>query len=221
MFPSERRQHAGWSNAFPVSASVWLVLLTCAVPEVLFWGAELDLWASPRLRALAIAYGGFWAGLLDDWVANYPAQPALMFLTYGFLHAGPWHFIANMMMLLALGNPVARAVGEARFLIIYGLCLLAGGLGFLAFPDPVAPMVGASGGLFGLAGTLLGWDFAVRRAGGESVLPVVLLIAALVVLNLVYWWTTDGLLAWQTHLGGFAAGWILSGNFPMRPARNP
>jgi membrane associated rhomboid family serine protease len=26
--------------------------------------------------------------------------------------------------------------------------------------------------------------------------------------NVVLWFLLDGLLAWQTHLGGFLAGWI-------------
>jgi len=32
----------------------------------------------------------------------------------------------------------------------------------------------------------------------------------LIVLNLVLWWAMDGLLAWQTHLGGFIIGWVVA-----------
>ena len=29
-------------------------------------------------------------------------------------------------------------------------------------------------------------------------------------LNLLLWWAMDGQLAWETHLGGFLAGWVMA-----------
>ena len=38
--------------------------------------------------------------------------------------------------------------------------------------------------------------------------PVWWTLLGLVILNLLLWIALEGLLAWQTHLGGFAAGWL-------------
>lgn len=198
------------SRSLRLSPVIWAIFLACALPELLLAGADLGLWATPRLRFLAVANFGFWAGLLDNWRPNYAAQPWLMFLTYGFLHAGPVHFAVNMMTLFSLGDPVARALGAPRFAALYLALMVAGGLGFALFPEPDAPMVGASGALFGLAGILLAWDYRHRRSRGRSIAPVAQSLALLVGLNLVLWWAMDGQLAWQTHLGGFLGGWLLA-----------
>ena len=86
----------------------------------------------------------------------------------------------------------------------------AGAVGFLLAPEIDAPMIGASGALFGLAGLLLGWDLQYRRVHKLPFMPVVRSVAYLVGLNVVLWWAMQGQLAWQTHLGGFLAGWLIS-----------
>ena len=39
----------------------------------------------------------------------------------------------------------------------------------------------------------------------------------LVALNAVMWWSLNGQLAWQTHLGGFITGWITAMLIDPRP----
>jgi membrane associated rhomboid family serine protease len=90
---------------------------------------------------------------------------------------------------------------------------VGGALGFALLSRVVAPMVGASGALFGLIGALIAWDYADLRARGASPAPVVKAIAWLTVLNLALWWAMNGHLAWQTHLGGFVAGWLAARHF--------
>jgi membrane associated rhomboid family serine protease len=86
----------------------------------------------------------------------------------------------------------------------------------LMAPD-LRPMVGASGALFGLAGALLSWAYVDRFTFRQGLLPVVQAVALLIVLNLVLWWAMAGQLAWQTHLGGFLAGWIAALLVDPRP----
>lgn len=188
---------------------VWLILVLCLLPELLFLAASGGLVDAPRARAIAYDNFGFWAGLLGNWTPNYAAQPYVMFLTYGFLHAGPVHFLVNMLTLLALGGPVAQVTGPRRFLALYLLFAVAGAVGFALWPDPVLPMVGASGALFGLAGLLLAWDWRYRRRRRLSLVPVLRSLGMLLFLNLVLWVAMGGHLAWQTHLGGFLAGWAM------------
>ena len=192
------------------SWAVWTVFIACLLPEAYFGGAELHLWGSSHSRDLAIDFFGFWAGLWGNWRPNYAAQPYLMFVTYGFLHAGLVHFAVNMLTLFSLGTPIAALIGAWRFLAVYMVLIGAGAVGFLLAPEIDAPMIGASGALFGLAGLLLGWDLQYRRVHKLPFMPVVRSVAYLVGLNVVLWWAMQGQLAWQTHLGGFLAGWLIS-----------
>lgn len=192
-------------SRLPVAVLSLLVLT--ALPELACTAADLGFVGPPRLRTLAYDYGGFWPGLLRDWRPNYTLQPWAMFLTYGFLHAGPLHLGVNLVTLGSIGAVVANRAGSWRFLLIYGAALLGGAVGFGLLASTLHPMVGASGALFGLVGALLAWAWAERAPGRLGAWPVVRAVLLLALLNLVMWWVMDGQLAWQTHLGGFLAGW--------------
>jgi len=204
---SKRRPFWKWVFAHGVLLAI---LLVCVALEALLQGADLGLWGTPRWRGLAYQNGGFWKGLLDNWRPNYPAQPVVMFASYGFLHGGAVHLLVNMITLVSLGRLVIERVGQLRFALIYTLSLLGGAVGFALFSTAVQPMVGASGALFGLAGVLTGWEYTARRLAREGIWPVLRVVGLLTLLNVVMYWAMDGSLAWETHLGGFLAGWAAS-----------
>ena len=197
----------------------WLVIFLIAVCtgiEGLLQLAEfLDL--APRLRATVYENGGFWSGLLRNWQPNYAAQPYTMFLTYGFLHGGLVHMAVNMLTLWSLGREVVDRVGSWGFALLYFGAMIGGGVGHAALATGPAPMVGASGALFGLAGGLLAWAYVDRYTLQETLWPILRAAAILAALNLVLWWAMDGLLAWQAHLGGFVSGWVLALLIDPRP----
>jgi rhomboid protease GluP len=186
------------------------IAVACLLPELILSGADLGLWGSTRWRGTALQYAGFWSGLLGNWQPNYPFQSLAMFATYGFLHAGFSHFLVNMITLFSLGDPVIARIGTARFLWLYLICLIGGAVGFALFSSEIAPMVGASGALFGLAGALLAWEFTARRRNRQRLTPVYRSLLMLAALNLILWWAMKGHLAWETHLGGFLAGWVFA-----------
>jgi len=130
-----------------------------------------------------------------------------MFASYGFLHGGFLHLLVNMITLISFGRLMLERVGQWRFAVIYALSLLGGAAGFAALSNAVQPMVGASGALFGLAGALTGWEYTARRLAHEGIGPVLRVIGLLVGLNIIMYWAMGGNLAWETHLGGFLAGW--------------
>lgn len=185
-----------------------LILANLAVEAVLL-GADHGLWGSTLGRGLAYEYGGFWAGLLHNWQPNYSLQPVAMFFTYSLLHAGISHVAGNMLSLIFLGEPVVARIGSRGFLLLYLLASLGGALCFGLFTRSPAPMIGASGAIFGLAGALTVWDAQDRRARGLRG-RVWLIVLGLIFLNLVFWWSAAGNLAWQTHLGGFLTGAALA-----------
>lgn len=186
---------------------VALIVLCCGI-ELTLEAADFGLIGSPLWRALAYQNGAFWAGLLHNWRPNYAAQPWLMFFTYAFLHGGFGHLAGNMVTLVFLGDIVERRAGRGGLAALYAVSALGGALAFGLMTRSPAPMVGASGALFGLAGAWQYWEWRDRRRAGISRWPVWRTVLALVVLNALLWYLMQGLLAWQTHLGGFVAGWI-------------
>ena len=197
---------------------LWPVGLLAAVlllPELVLTGADLGLWGRTGWRAAAYSYLGFWPGLLHGWQPNYAQQPWAMFLGYGLLHAGPEHLAGNLAALVWLGPLTLTRTGAAGFWTIWGAAWLGGALGFGLLSRQPAPMVGASGALFGLAAALM--VFALRRAPSRRMLGRVLAaVAGLALLNLAIWWLEAGRLAWQTHLGGAIAGALVALALPMR-----
>lgn len=204
---------------FAMPAILWAIFAVCLAVELCLIGSDFGFWGTKRWRSLAYQYGGFWVGLLDNWRPNYPSQPVLMFATYAFLHSGITHFAVNMVTLFALGRIIVDRIGQVRFLALYILATIGGGAGFVLLSDIPRPMVGASGALFGLAGAISAWEYVDRFTAQERLWPVLRMVLWLIFLNLLLWWAMDGQLAWETHLGGFVAGWVFA--FLIDPRSRP
>lgn len=195
---------AAFSLAFP--GVLWGLVIACVLPE-----AVVHLFAYPDLiRGRMIQYFAFWPHLISGhWRPNYPGQAELMFLSYGFLHAGVVHLLFNMLTLLSLGRPLVEELGSLRFLLLYLVAQLGGGLGYALLSGGNQPMVGASGALFGLAGGLLVLRLQIDREDMplfEALRGLLRPALLLIVINVVMYVALNGNLAWETHLGGFLAG---------------
>ncbi len=153
----------------------------------------------------------------------------LSFVTYALLHANFVHLIFNGIWLLAFGTPVARRLGETRFLILFVLCAIAGALAHLAVnPAGDIPVIGASGAISGLMGAAARFIFTQARAAAlgwpQGIATPLSPLTDGRVLSFVAVWTGINLLfgvtgmqvmgeaqliAWEAHLGGFFAGLLL------------
>ncbi|WP_170844483.1 rhomboid family intramembrane serine protease [Aliiruegeria lutimaris] len=169
-----------------------------------------------NLRNLLLGYGAFWPDLLHGSQPVIALQPALMFVTYGFLHGGLLHLVFNMMTLWMLGRIVIGRSGALQFAVIYFLSLLGGGAGYGLLHSGGWPMVGASGALFGLAGTILLWVWRAQPSLAASLAATWKVFAFLLLYNVVMYVALAGGLAWEAHLGGFLAGWIVAWIWPRR-----
>lgn len=192
-----------------------LIALNVGIELVLF-AADLGLVGTKQWRPLVYQNAAFWAGLLHNWRPNYAAQPWTMFVTYAFLHGGIIHLLGNMLTLWLIGRMVITRAGTKGFVLIYLLSAIGGGALFGALTLSARPMVGASGALFGLVGAILYWRWADRRRLRLDQWPVLKTVLILGVLNLLLWLLMGGLLAWETHLGGFAAGWLAAAALAWR-----
>jgi membrane associated rhomboid family serine protease len=187
----------------------------------------------PRIdQAVVMLFGvvparfGFEGGRL---VSAQGAAAAWSLVTYTFLHGGWLHVGVNAVWLLALGSGVARRLGAARFLGFYFLCGALAGLTYVAVqPGSAVPAIGASGAVSGLLGAVIRFIGAGRAAPGHRLLPlgdrrVLILVILWFVVNIAFGRTglaglTGGQpIAWEAHIGGFAAGLILFGLFDRRP----
>jgi rhomboid protease GluP len=200
----------------PVPPAVLALVLACSAVELALQAADHGLIGTSHWRSLCYQYAGFWPGLLFDWQPNYRAQPVVMFFSYGFLHAGLGHLGGNMLTLLLFGHVLQPDLGNRAIGLVLGVSSLGGALVFGLLSQNPAPMVGASGAIFGLIGAWMVLHRAERQARALPPRSLALL-AGFLVLNLVFWWASDGWLAWQAHLGGFLAGAGLT--LYLRPIR--
>jgi membrane associated rhomboid family serine protease len=119
-------------------------------------------------------------------------------VTAGFLHAGLFHLLFNMVALYILGGLLEPALGRLRFGLIYFVSLLAGSFGALLL-SPSSPTVGASGAIFGLMVAAV----IVMRSRGIS--PMESGLGLWIGLNLLITFTVPGI-SIGGHLGGLIGG---------------
>ena len=136
-------------------------------------------------------------------------------LSYQFLHGGLFHLLINCAMIWFAGRQIEEALGKAKFLVLYLVAGIFGGLlqcalswsGFL----PPAGVVGASAGIFGLiaAFAMVYWEreltFLIM-----FVIPVRMkakyLLIALAVIGVLGIISKEGGIAHGAHLGGMIWG---------------
>lgn len=140
------------------------------------------------------------------------AQP-WTFVSYMFVHGGFLHLAFNMLMLFFFGPAVEERMGGRSFLWYYLFCGLGGAtLSFvIALFAPVAPFVGASGAVFGVAlAFALNWPDAPIFVFPLPV-PIkakwLVLGLAAIDLSLAVLPARDGI-AHLAHLGGFLFGFL-------------
>jgi rhomboid protease GluP len=127
-----------------------------------------------------------------------------------FLHFGWWHALLNLLGLLVLGGLLERRWGWRRVLVCYGLAILTSSHAVVALagPDP-AVFVGASGGVMGLLGALLGRLVVGLVRGPSPLLRRQLVgVVAMVALQIAFDATTP-IVSSTAHLVGLATGLVV------------
>ena len=143
-------------------------------------------------------------------------QNFTMFFSYSLLHGNFFHMIVNVAILFALGKQIEEQVGMINFLLIFVSTAVIGAVVYqiLASENP-APMVGASGGVFGFFGFLKGRELFFRLKNNLTILPFLNLVFGLVLLHIVLILLHPSIIpfeiGWHGHLGGFVFGVLLAG----------
>ncbi len=75
-------------------------------------------------------------------------------VTSGFLHAGVLHLAGNLLFMLIFGWRVNELIGNVKMIFVYPLLMIASAATHhvMASGEPLAPYLGASGAIMGLAG---------------------------------------------------------------------
>lgn len=177
------------------------------------------------------------SGGMTDWGLSGSAVAQGRFETvflHMFAHGSLMHLFMNMSVLVAIGGTLVARLGPPplswlRFLAVFFVSAMAGAALFLALhPTGTVPMVGASGGLYGLLGLLIRVPAAngallpvrsrtIRRTGWELIKQNIFLFVLLALMS----WSNGGTggLAWEAHLGGFLFGLFAGPKFLPRASR--
>jgi membrane associated rhomboid family serine protease len=138
-------------------------------------------------------------GLIPD---DVKAGQWWLLVTYGFVHADVFNLASNVLGLLIVGAMFERAIGHLRFLGIFLLSVVGGGLFIVVTATHFVLASGASGGILGLTatGVIAGLRYqtvAVRGAYGIGLIVV---------------WFVNGLsipqVSYADHVGGLVIGAI-------------
>jgi membrane associated rhomboid family serine protease len=163
----------------------------------------------------------FFGGNLRSWFALIPTLVlhgrVWQIFTYSFMHADVMHLVLNCLVLAFLGSDIEALWGTRKFLIYYFFCTLMAGLVYLLAQlimwNPLylsMPMVGASGGIYGL---LVAYSvlFADRELLFMMLFPLkakqfIWLLAGIEFLQALF--SGQGGLGAFAHLSGMGAGYL-------------
>lgn len=173
-----------------------------------------------RFAFIPLRYSGGYALDADAFLAPF---------TYAFMHGGIGHLAVNMIWLAAFGSPLANRIGALRFLLFWAVTSLAAvALHYILHSTEAVPLVGASGAISGMMGAAARFGFRIDRAGGRAafagrILSIPEVFASrMAVTFLGVWFAVNlavglgfgapddgGSIAWEAHIGGFLAGFLL------------
>ena len=160
----------------------------------------------------------FVGGPFVEWFALWPDGTFMpwQLVTYSFLHGGIAHIFFNMFGLYMFGSEIERLFGSRFYLLYYLASVVVAALTHLLITylmgSPPAPMVGASGGVYGLL-LAFGWYFPQRRVVllfPPIPMPARIFVIVFGVLELFFGVTgTAAGVAHFAHLGGMLGGWLM------------
>lgn len=173
----------------------------------------------------ALAPQRFWAAAGSRDVYPDAISGLLTLLSSALLHADWMHVLVNAAMLLAVGAPVARvlgntAAGAAKWMLLLVVSIIGGSAFYLALANvDSAYLIGASGGVSGLIGAV----FLLDPRGGKRALwsrQFLSMTAAFIIANALLAYVAPFMLgmgvSWEAHIGGYIAGALMMAVLPVR-----
>ena len=186
-----------------VAVNVVLFLIELAQPNLASdWGLLGYASVSQNSPMQGIAAGQWYRSITSALL-----PPATGLHGLGFLD-----ILLNMWALVAVGPGLERLLGRGRFLAVYLLSAIGGGVAFFLLGPQNEFALGASGAIFGLFGA---W-FVVARKLRLDIGGIITIIA----INLVFSFVFRSTIAWQDHVGGLLVGALAAVAFAYAPRRS-
>ncbi|GAJ12756.1 unnamed protein product, partial [marine sediment metagenome] len=129
---------------------------------------------------------------------------------------GLWHVMANMFTLFFFGRYLSMLVGEKRFLMVYFVGGILGGIFYILLAQPFSIAVGASGAVFAIGGALAVMRPKIKVLVFPIPAPLPLWVAIIGGFFIISFLPN---VAWQAHLGGLVVGLISGYLFRKRERR--
>lgn len=152
------------------------------------------------------------APLFQDWTLWPPIVATgewWRVLTSGFLHYGLLHLAMNMFALWVIGRDIELMLGRVRFIALYVLSLLGGGVAVYLFGALDGAVAGASGAVFGLMGGLVVAVLRLKLNGTQ--------VYVLLAVNLIISISIPGV-SLLGHVGGLVVGALCTAGMVFAPA---
>jgi rhomboid protease GluP len=188
-----------------------LIIINVAVYLVCLALANFDLFntsqhaGSNQLTSWIYEYG---VALPWPFIQQDPTQIYRVF-TSMFLHASIYHIGLNMLSLYFVGVVTEQIFGHWRFLSIYLLSGIIGGIVSSFFMPLDGYSLGASGAIFGIFGAFGAFFLLYRRALGPAANVMLGQWAFWLVINLVFGFSVAGIDI-VDHIGGLLSGMALA-----------
>ena len=132
-------------------------------------------------------------------------------ITAMFLHGGFMHILFNMFSLFLFGPELEKMAGKTRFLAIYFLAGIGGGLATVLTQHAMYATVGASGALFGIFGAYGSILYRYRH----SMPQLRQVILPIIVISVILTFLQSNVNA-TSHIAGLATGFVI-GLFFFKP----
>jgi membrane associated rhomboid family serine protease len=227
--PLERSKRAPSLINLPPVVLVLIGLLVALHGVLVLGGENWQIWAIAVFSFNPARFGSdaFW---------RVPGSRWWSMLTYGLLHADWTHVLFNCLWLAVFSKPVAMRLGTLRYLILVGVCVIAGALGALVMHwGQNYAMVGISAGVSGLLaaaipliyarnadiglGSEIGMEYLkplrpleIIRNGRAMAFTAMWLGLTVITAASQYITGTAFLeerpIAWEAHLAGFVVGFV-------------
>ncbi len=172
----------------PVATALIFVICAAVLARCMLFGQKEEIFS---------AYGLSRAGILSGQYYR--------FFTCMFLHAGLLHLASNSIYLYYFGVRAERLLGTGRFLVLYLISGLCGGICSVLFGGGTGVSVGASGAIYGLLGAML---LLTKKHGARYTgmnYSTMLLLAATAI---AFGFLEEGVDNFA-HIGGFLGGLIV------------
>lgn len=187
---SVEEQPSIWRRLPVVTLAVGIACVAMAVlPYVVPSLSKEVLWSNGANQK-ALTFSGEWWRLLSC----------------AFLHADPIHLIMNLICLYQLGSMLEHLAGRAAVAFTFVVTAIAGSVcSALVHPDSFG--VGASGGVFGLAGALYAFIWLAREPLGiDRSAAIAMMTNGLTFVGINFLYSLQPGVDMMAHFGGLASG---------------